>query len=36
MGGAEKGNRNIAIPAQQVFDAIQKDLVTVQKLWQQA
>ena len=33
LGGAEKGNRKISVYPQVVFDAMSKDLKTVQQLW---
>ncbi|WP_198408248.1 sugar phosphate isomerase/epimerase family protein [Christiangramia forsetii] len=36
LGGAEKGKSEITVDKQFVFDAMQKDLATVQQLWQEA
>ena len=33
IGGAEKGKSKIEIPEEQVFQAMEKDLLTIQKLW---
>lgn len=36
LGGAEKGNRDISVDKKVVFDAMKKDLKTVQTLWRKA
>jgi sugar phosphate isomerase/epimerase len=36
LGGAEKGNRKISVYPQVVFDAMTKDLKTIQQLWEEA
>ncbi|MDD2798602.1 MAG: sugar phosphate isomerase/epimerase [Bacteroidales bacterium] len=36
LGGAEKGNRQISIEPQLVFDAMKKDLNKIQQLWHEA
>jgi len=36
LGGAEKGQNKITIDQKIVFDAMKKDLKTIQKLWKQA
>lgn len=36
LGGAEKGRRTIEVDKKVVFDAMQKDLNAVQKLWKEA
>lgn len=36
LGGAEKGNRKISVYPQVVFDAMTKDLKTIQQLWEKA
>lgn len=36
LGGAEQGKKIITVDKKVVFDAIKKDLVTVQKLWREA
>lgn len=36
LGGAEKGNRQITVDPQVVFDAMKKDLEKIQELWREA
>jgi sugar phosphate isomerase/epimerase len=36
LGGAEQGKKIISIDKKVVFDAIKKDLVSIQKLWKEA
>ncbi|NRD23728.1 TIM barrel protein [Winogradskyella litoriviva] len=36
LGGAEKGKRDIKVDKKVVFDAMKKDLNTIQKLWKEA
>jgi len=36
LGGAEKGSTEILIDKQVVYDAMKKDLITIQKLWRAA
>ena len=36
LGGAEKGKSKIKVDKQVVYDAMKKDLITVQKLWKNA
>jgi len=36
LGGAEKGRYEISVDKQIVFDAMQKDLIAIQKLWKEA
>lgn len=36
LGGAEKGRNEISVDQQVVFDAMKKDLTTLQQLWQDA
>lgn len=36
LGGAEKGHHTISVDRKVVFDAMKKDLNTIQKLWQEA
>jgi len=36
LGGAEKGHTSISVDKKVVFDAMKKDLKTVQKLWREA
>ncbi|MFZ4621501.1 MAG: sugar phosphate isomerase/epimerase family protein [Bacteroidota bacterium] len=36
MGGAEKGDRSITVDKKFIFDSMKKDLVTIQRLWQEA
>ena len=36
LGGAEKGKREITVDKKVVFDAMKKDLVAIQKLWEAA
>lgn len=36
LGGAEKGSSTLTVDKKVVFDAMKKDLVSVQKLWKQA
>ncbi len=36
LGGAKKGNRTMSVDKKVVFDAMKKDLKSVQKLWQEA
>lgn len=36
MGGAEKGDRSITVDKKFVFDSMKKDLVALQRLWQEA
>lgn len=36
LGGAEKGNKTISIDKKVVFDAMKKDLASIQKLWREA
>lgn len=36
LGGAEKGRFEITVDQKVVFDAMRKDLITLQKIWQQA
>lgn len=36
LGGAEKGNRQITVDPQVVFDAMKKDLGKIQELWREA
>lgn len=36
LGGAEKGGFEISVDPQVVFDAMKKDLIALQKIWQQA
>jgi len=36
LGGAEKGQRNISVYPQVVFDAMKKDLNNIQQLWREA
>lgn len=36
LGGAEKGNRQISVDPQLVFDAMKKDLDNIQKLWRES
>ena len=36
LGGAEKGKYEIEVDEQVVFEAMKKDLVTIQKLWKEA
>jgi len=36
LGGAEKGNSTITVDKKVVFDAMQKDLNAIQKIWKQA
>jgi hypothetical protein len=33
LGGAEKGKSEITVDQQLVYDAMQKDLNTIQKMW---
>lgn len=36
LGGAEKGRSEITIAQEKVYDAMRKDLTTIQKLWKEA
>lgn len=36
LGGAEKGNREISINPQVIYDAMNKDLNKIQELWKEA
>lgn len=36
LGGVEKGNRQISVDPQLVFDAMKKDLDNIQKLWRES
>lgn len=36
LGGANKGRRELTIPAQQVFDAMRRDVATARALWQES
>ena len=36
LGGTEKGQRNISVYPQVVFDAMKKDLNKIQQLWREA
>lgn len=36
LGGAEKGRIEITVDQQVIFDAMRKDLITLQKIWEQA
>ncbi|WP_163397719.1 sugar phosphate isomerase/epimerase family protein [Flavobacterium fluviatile] len=36
LGGAEKGNKTISVDKKVVFDAMKKDLTSIQKLWREA
>ncbi len=36
IGGAEKGKKEITVPHQVVYDAMKKDLTTLQELWKKA
>lgn len=36
LGGAEKGNREITVDKKVVFDAMKRDLQSIQKLWKEA
>ena len=36
LGGAEKGNRQISVDPQVVFEAIQKDLIKIRELWKES
>ena len=36
LGGAEKGNTSLTIHQDRVFEAMKKDLTTLQRLWQEA
>lgn len=36
LGGAEKGNKTISVDQKVVFNAMEKDLKAIQKLWNAA
>jgi len=36
LGGAEKGRYEITVDKKVVFDAMQKDLAAIQRLWKEA
>ncbi len=36
LGGAEKGNRQIKVDPQVVYDAMKKDLIKIQQLWKES
>ena len=36
LGGAEKGNRQITVDAQVVFEAMKKDLIKIRELWKES